>query len=199
VANWTASSGTVSGSGNSATLSTSGAAPGTVAINATCTDSRGLTAQGSTQVTIENPPPPPPQASKLSQCDFPNEKKPWRVDNTCKAILDDVAKNLQQNPDSKLVIVGNADPSEKRKNLAAERAVDSKFYLAEGEAQQHIDPSRIDVRTGSAGTKTAEYWIVPSGATFDSNGTESVDESKVKAVPDHPKPAARKRAAKKAQ
>ena len=129
VSNWTASSGTVSGSGNTATLSTNGVAPGTVTVSATCTDSRGLSTQASTQVTVENPPPPPPKASKLSQCDFPNEKKPWRVDNTCKAILDDVAKNLQQNPDNKLVIVGNAEPKEKRKNLAAERAADSKFYL----------------------------------------------------------------------
>jgi len=198
VSNWTASSGTVTGSGNTATLSTNGAAPGTITVSATCTDSRGLTGQASTQATVENPPPPPPKAAKLSQCDFPNEKKPWRVDNTCKAILDDVAKNLQQNPDSKLVIVGNAEPTEKRKNLAGERAVDSKFYLTEGEAQQHIDASRIEVRTGSGGTKTAEYWIVPSGATFDSTGTETVDESKVKAIPDHPKPAARK-AARKAQ
>ncbi|MGA8438173.1 MAG: hypothetical protein WB762_33125 [Candidatus Sulfotelmatobacter sp.] len=198
VSNWTASSGTVSGSGNTATLSTDGAAPGTITISATCTDSRGLTGQASTQATIENPPPPPPKAAKLSQCDFPNEKKPWRVDNTCKAILDDVAKNLQQNPDSKLVIVGNAEPTEKRKNLAAERAVDSKFYLTEGEAKQGIDASRIEVRTGSGGTKTAEYWIVPSGATFDSTGTEPVDESKIKAIPDHPKPVAKK-AAKKAQ
>ncbi|HKN17946.1 MAG TPA: outer membrane beta-barrel protein [Candidatus Sulfotelmatobacter sp.] len=198
VSNWTANSGTVSGSGNTATLSTNGAAPGTITISATCTDSRGLTGQASTQATVENPPPPPPKAAKLSQCDFPNEKKPWRVDNTCKAILDDVAKNLQQNPDSKLVIVGNAEPAEKRKNLAAERAVDSKFYLTEGEAKQGIDPSRIEVRTGSGGTKTAEYWIVPSGATFDSTGTQPVDESKIKAIPDHPKPAARK-AAKKAQ
>jgi hypothetical protein len=199
VASWTASSGTVSGSGTTATLNTSGTQPGPITIGATCTDARGLTAQASTQVTIENPPPPPPKAAKLSQCDFPNEKKPWRVDNTCKAILDDVAKNLQQNPDNKLVIVGNADPTEKRKDLAGERAVDSKFYLTEGEAQQHIDPSRIEVRTGSGGTKTAEYWIVPSGATFDTTGTEAVDESKVKAVPDHPKPAAKKAAAKKAQ
>ncbi len=199
VANWTASSGNVSGSGNSATLNTTGASPGSITIGATCTDSRGLTANASTQVTIENPPPPPPKASKLSQCDFPNEKKPWRVDNTCKAILDDVAKNLQQNPDSKLVIVGNAEPAEKRKNLAAERAVDSKYYLVEGEAQQHIDASRIEVRTGGGGTKTAEFWIVPSGATYDSMGTESVDESKVKNVPDHPKPMAKKKAAKKAE
>jgi outer membrane protein OmpA-like peptidoglycan-associated protein len=197
VATWTASSGTISGTGASATLDTTGASPGSITVGATCTDSRGLTAQGSTQVTVENPPPPPPKSSKLSQCDFPNEKKPWRVDNTCKAILDDVAKNLQQNPDNKLVIVGNAEPTEKRKNLAGERAVDSKFYLAQGEAQQQIDPSRIEVRTGSGGSKTAEYWIVPSGATFDSTGTQTVDESKVHAIPDHPKPAPAKRGARK--
>ncbi len=197
VGGWSASGGTLSGSGNSATLNTAGASPGTISVSATCTDSRGLSTPASTQVTIENPPPPPPKAAKLSQCDFPNEVKPWRVDNTCKAILDDVAKNLQQNPDSKLVIVGNAEPPEKRKNLAAERAVNSKFYLTEGEAQQHIDPSRIEVRTGSGGTMTAEYWIVPSGATFDSTGTEPVNEAKVPAVPDHPKPMAKKKAAAK--
>jgi hypothetical protein len=200
VSNWTATGGTVSGSGTTATLTTDGAQPGPITVTATCTDSRGLTGQASTQATVENPPPPPPKAAKLSQCDFPNEKKPWRVDNTCKAILDDVAKNLQQNPDSKLVIVGNAEPTEKRKNLAGERAVNSKFYLTEGEAKQGIDASRIEVRTGSGGTKTAEFWIVPSGATFDSTGTESVDEMKVKNVPDHPKPVAHKKAAaKKAQ
>jgi opacity protein-like surface antigen/outer membrane protein OmpA-like peptidoglycan-associated protein len=193
--NWTASSGTVSGTGNTATLNTDGVAPGTIRISATCTDSRGLTGQASTLATVENQPPPPPKATKLSQCDFPNEKKPWRVDNTCKALLDDVATSLKQNPDSKLVIVGNADPTEKRKNLAGERAVDSKAYLVGGEAKQGIDASRIEVRTGSGGTKTTEYWIVPAGATFDSTGTQPVDESMVLAIPDHPKPVARKKAA----
>jgi len=64
VASWTASSGNISGSGSTATLSTDGAAPGTISIGATCTDSRGLTGQATTQVTVENPPPPPPKASK---------------------------------------------------------------------------------------------------------------------------------------
>ncbi len=197
VAGWSTTGGTVSGSGNSATLNTTGASPGQVTVSATCTDSRGLTANASSQVTVENPP-PPPKASKLSQCDFPNEKKPWRVDNTCKAILDDVALRLQQEADAKLVIVGNADPSEKRKNLAAERALNSKAYLSGGEAKQAIDASRIETRTGNGGTKTAEYWVVPAGATFDSTGTEVVDETKVKPVPDHPA-APKKKAAKKAQ
>jgi hypothetical protein len=190
VGGWTASSGSVSGSGNSATLNTTGASAGPITVSATCTDSRGLNTPASTQVTVENAPaPPPPQASKLAECDFANMakiKKPWRVDNECKGKLDDVAKNLQQNADNKLVIVGNAEPTEKRKNLAAERAVNSKAYLTGGEAKLGIDPSRIETRTGSAGTMTAEYWIVPAGATFPSEGTQVVDESVVKAVPDHP-------------
>jgi hypothetical protein len=198
VGGWTASGGSVAGSGNVATLTTTGASPGTITVSATCTDSRGLTGNASAPVTVENPPPPPPKASKLSQCDFPNKNKPWRVDNTCKAILDDVALRLQQEPDAKLVIVGNAEPTEKRKNLAAERAVDSKAYLSGGEAKQSIDPSRIETRTGSGGTKTAEYWVVPAGATFDTTGTEPVDETKVKAIPDHPA-APKRKAPKKTQ
>jgi hypothetical protein len=136
----------------------------------------------------------------LNECTYPNEKKPWRVDNTCKAALDDVALRLQQDPEAKLVVVGNAAPNEKRKNLAAERAADVKFYISSGEAKQNIDPSRIEVRTGNAGTAVTEHWIVPSGATFPgADSTTPVDETKVKPIPDHPKPAAKKRAAKKAQ
>jgi hypothetical protein len=200
VGGWTASGGSISGSGNSATLNTTGASPGTISINATCTDSRGLTASSPTSVTVENPPPPPPQATKLNECTYPNAKKPWRVDNTCKAALDDVALRLQQDPEAKLVVVGNAEPSEKRKDLAAERAADVKFYISSGEAKQNIDPSRIEVRTGTEGTGVTEHWIVPSGATFpETSSTTPVDETKVKPIPDHPKPVAKKRAAKKAQ
>ncbi len=194
VAGWSASAGKVSGEGNSVTLDTTGAPAGPITVNATCTDSRGLTASSSANVTVEVPPPPPPQASKLSECDFPNKVKPWRVDNTCKAILDDVALRLQRESDAKVVIVGQADEVEarKRKNLAAERAVNSKAYLSGGEAKQAIDPSRIEVRTGTAGGQKAEYWIVPAGAAFNEAGTTPVDENKVKAVPDHPRAPARK-------
>jgi hypothetical protein len=114
-------------------------------------------------------------------------------------MLDDVAGKLQQDPDAKLVVVGNAGPKEKRKNLAAERAVDVKAYISGGEAKQNIDPSRIECRTGTEGTSNTEHWIIPAGATFpEADSTTVVDENKVKAIPDHPKPAARK-AAKKAE
>ena len=201
VGGWTSSGGSISGSGNSATLNTTGASSGPITIRTTCTDSRGLTASTSSSVTVENPPPPPPpQATKVNECAYPNLKKPWRVDNTCKAELDDVALKLQQDPDAKLIVVGNSEPKEKRKNLAAERALNVKAYISGGEAKQNIDPSRIEARTGNAGTATSEQWIVPAGATFpEANSTTPVDEMKVKAVPDHPKPVAKKKAAKKAE
>jgi hypothetical protein len=200
VAGWTASAGSITGSGNNGTLNTTGASSGAITINATCTDSRGLTASATSTVTVENPPPPPPpQATKVNECQYPNVKKPWRVDNTCKAELDDVALKLQQDPDAKLVVVGNAAPNEKRKNLAGERALNVKAYISGGEAKQNIDPSRIEARVGNEGTATTEQWIVPAGATFpEADSTTPVDEKKVKAVPDHPKPMARKKA-KKAQ
>jgi len=95
--------------------------------------------------------------------------------------------------------VGNAEPTEKRKNLAGERAVNAKAYLTGGEAKQGIDPGRIETRTGSAGSKTAEFWIVPAGAMLSGEGTQPVDEMKVKAVPDHPHVAAKKKAKSAAQ
>ncbi|MGD0416129.1 MAG: hypothetical protein ABSA80_12290 [Terriglobales bacterium] len=200
VGGWTSSGGSISGSGNSATLNTTGASSGPITIRTTCTDSRGLTASTSSSVTVENPPPPPPQATKVNECAYPNLKKPWRVDNTCKAELDDVALKLQQDPDAKLIVVGNSEPKEKRKDLAAERALNVKAYISGGEAKQNIDPSRIEARTGNAGTATSEQWIVPAGATFpEADSTTPVDEMKVKAVPDHPKPVAKKKAAKKAE
>ena len=202
IGGWSSSGGSISGMGNSATLNTTGASPGTITVNATCTDARGLTASTSSSVTVQQPPPPPPpppQASKLNECDYPNKNKPWRVDNTCKAALDDVAAKLQQDPEAKLVVVGNQGPKEKRKNLAAERAVGVKAYLTGGEAKQSIDPSRIECRTANEGTTNTEQWIIPAGAAFPEAGTTTpVDEMKVKAIPDHPKPAAKK-AAKKAQ
>src|SRR5438270_5169506 len=191
-----ASAGTITPNGPNASLTTQGAQPGPITVTSTVTDDRNLSANAQTTVTVEAPPPPPPpppQASKINQIEFPNTAKPWRVDNTAKAVLDDVALRLQREPDARLVIVGSTDPSEKRPNLSAERAVDAKFYLTNDKG---IDPSRIETRSGGTGGKIAEFWIVPAGATY--QGTEPVvDETKIKPIPDHPAPKApaRRRAA----
>ena len=67
VGGWSATGGTVSGSGSSATLNTTGASPGTINVSATCTDSRDLSTQASARVTVASPPPPPSGASDRQQ------------------------------------------------------------------------------------------------------------------------------------
>ena len=194
-----ASAGAITPNGPNASLTTQGAQPGPITVTSTVTDDRNLSANAQTTVTVEAPPPPPPpppQASKINQIEFPNTAKPWRVDNTAKAVLDDVALRLQREPDARLVIVGSKDPTEKRPNLDAERAVDSKFYLTNDKG---IDPNRIECRSGGTAGKIAEFWIVPAGATY--QGSEPVvDENRMKPIPDHPAPKkapARRRAAAK--
>ncbi len=198
---WTATGGRVTGTGATVTLDTAGAPAGPITVNGVVTDDRGLTANCTSTVNVEVPP-PPPTASKLNEIVFPNEKKPWRVDNTAKAILDDVALRLQREPDAKAVIIGYQDPSEdknvkklKLKNLPALRAVDTKYYLTNDKG---IDPSRIETRTGTAGGNRAEIYIVPAGATFNVPDTTVVDENVVKPILDHPavKPVVKKAAPK---
>jgi outer membrane protein OmpA-like peptidoglycan-associated protein len=180
------SSGHLSGNNTTYTLDTAGAPAGPVTVNCTTTDDRGLSASTSTTVTVQAPP-PPPQASKIGEIAFPNTKKPWRVDNTAKAILDDVALRLQREPDAKAVVVGYFEPKEKGGvKLAEERAVNTKEYLTK---EKGIDPARIEVRTGTAGGNRAEIYLVPAGATFNQPDTTTFDESSVKPQTFHKAPA----------
>ena len=179
---YSASSGQVSGSNNTATLNTTGAAPGDITVTCNVADDKGHTASATTTVTVNAPPPPPPAPKTETLCsiNFGREKRrPARVDNEAKACLDDVALNLQRSADAKAVLVGNSGPNERRATrMAAERAVNAKAYLV---SEKGIDPSRIDVRTGTAGTMSVQDYLVPSGANFDNDvqGTTAVDTSRV--------------------
>jgi hypothetical protein len=87
---------------------------------------------------------------------------------------------LQQSTDATAVLVGEAASDEKKPEaLAAQRAVNTKAYLV---TEKGIDASRVSVRTGTQGNKEVENYLVPAGATFDSDvqGTTPVDESTVK-------------------
>ena len=179
---FSASSGQISGSGNTATLSTTGAPAGTITVTGTVQDDKGQTATCSASVSVEAPPPPPaPKTKTLCSISFDRDKRrPARVDNEAKACLDDVALNLQQQTDATAVLVGEAASDEKGADkLAAQRAVNTKDYLV---TEKGIDASRISVRTGTQGNKEVENYLVPAGATFDSDvpGTTAVDESTVK-------------------
>jgi outer membrane protein OmpA-like peptidoglycan-associated protein len=180
---YSATEGSVSGNGNTATLSTAGAAPGTVTVTCNVVDDKGQTASATTNVTLSAPPAPPaPTVSNLCSVNFERDKRrPVRVDNEGKACLDDVALKLQQSSDAKLALVGNAASTEKRgSTLAAQRAVNTKAYLVKDKG---IDASRISVYTGSQDGKTVATTLIPAGATLDSTGITAVDESAVNAHP----------------
>jgi OmpA family len=193
-----ASSGNISGTASSATLSTSGAAPGTITVTCNVVDDKGQSASSTTSVTVLAPPPPPPPppvvvvvAQPLCSISFDRDKKrPSRVDNEGKACLDDLALSLQRTTDSKLFIIGNATSKEKETpkgkhvklvDLAAERAVNTKAYLV---TEKGIDPSRIVVGIGTDDSKSVTDTLVQVGAVAPS--ITPIDENAVKAVPRTP-------------
>jgi hypothetical protein len=189
---YSASAGTISGSGTTASYASTGAPTGPVTVTCTVTDDKGQTASGTTGLTIQAPAAPPtPHTQTLCSINFTTDKRrPTRVDNEAKACLDQVALSLQNQSDAKAVIVGEATSEEKAGprhhgkhykavDFAAQRAVNTKDYLV---TEKGIDASRISVATGSTEGKTVENYLVPAGADFsaDVQGTTPVDESMVK-------------------
>ncbi|MFZ0816077.1 MAG: OmpA family protein [Candidatus Sulfotelmatobacter sp.] len=162
VANWTASSGTVAGSGSSATLNTTGTSPGSITIGATCTDTRGLTAQASTQVMIENPPPPPvnPEIVRLEArlslhsiyfaTNYPTVANPKggllpSQQKTLVALAVDFKEYLQSKPDAHLILGGHADHRgsvEFNQALSERRVARTKSFLIE----QGVPEASIDTK-----------------------------------------------------
>ncbi|MBI2678517.1 MAG: hypothetical protein HYX28_07020 [Candidatus Koribacter versatilis] len=184
---WTTSMGKIAGEGMNATLDTSGMGAGSATVTTTCTDARGLSSTASTNVNVEVP--QKLEASKINECAFPNKVKPARVDNTCKAALDDVALRMQREADAKVVIVGMKDAAEKPKDVDAHRATNTKDYLV---TEKQIDASRLETRTGADGGRRVEIYLVPAGATFNEGNTTVVTAPA-------PKPMKKKAAKKPAQ
>jgi len=188
---YAAAAGTVSGSGTSATFTSTGAPTGAVGITCNVSDDKSQTATASTSVTITAPyVAPVPHTEALCSITFEKDKKrPARVDNEAKACLDEVALDLQKQSEAKAVLVGNSTAAEKTpkkgrksakvEDLAAERAVNAKGYLV---TEKGIDASRVSVATGATDGQKVEDYLVPAGATFatDVAGTTAVDESVVK-------------------
>jgi len=180
---YTSTAGTVSGSGSSATLDTTGLPGETVSVTVTATDSRGLSGTCTTQVgviaeikcvNIED----------WGECTFEkNPKKPWRVDNDCKDVLDKLSLRLQQMPNGRLNIVGYTNEEEvvKEQTLGAQRAVNVKYYLTT-DGPNPVDASRITPRQGGTKGQATHFYFVPEGklcAGQEEEGTV-VDESQVK-------------------
>ena len=164
---YSATAGTISGSGTTAEYSSAGAPTGAVGITCNVSDDKGHTATSSTTLTILAPPPPPPplpHTQALCSISFATDtKRPTRVDNEAKACLDQVALDLRQQPDAKVVVVGESTtagkdssqaepPARQGAEYAAQRAANTKEYLV---TDKGIDASRISVATG---TSTARPW-----------------------------------------
>ena len=185
-----ANKGALAGSGTQYALDTTGLASGIVNINCTVQGDRALSGFAATAVTVTLPPPPPAARKYGGGLDFSADKKrPTRVDNAAKGMLDRYADALAADPDATAVVVGydNAGervPAKHRKALppqyGALRAVNTKAYLVEDKG---IDSRRIELRKGTEDAQEVILWIVPAGATLDRSSTVSVDESMVKPVP----------------
>jgi hypothetical protein len=167
---YSAASGSISGSGTTAILSTTGAPFGPDTVTCNVVDDKGQAASGTTLVTIAAPlAAPKPVTRELCSIQFGRDvRRPSRVDNEAKACLDEIALNLMRDPDVQIAIVGNASSEEKGgKKLAAARAVNTKAYMV---SEKGIDASRISVYAGSQDGKTASTTLIPAGATFDTTG-----------------------------
>lgn len=210
---YTAQAGTISGTGTTATYSSTGAPTGAVDITCKVSDDKGHTATSTTSLTIVAPPAPQPHTQALCSISFSNDKKrPTRVDNEAKACLDEVALDLQKQADAKAVLVGQSDAKEKAatakqakyaakhkkakvEDSAAQRAVNAKAYLVD---EKGIDASRVSLATSAEDGQKVEDYLVPAGASFsgDVQGTTPVDETTVK--PQERKPLPQRHHTKKA-
>jgi len=163
-----------------ATLDTANVPPGPVNINVGVTDVHGLSGSCVATANVIAEPVAVASETLISDCEFNNPRKLARVDNECKAVLDEVALRLQHEPNGKLVVVGCEEEKEDITvaNVGALRAANAKTYLTGGEAKQQIDASRIEIRTNSGACgKRANFYFVPEGGTFTQKDTVIVDES----------------------
>jgi outer membrane protein OmpA-like peptidoglycan-associated protein len=138
---WTATGGAVSGSGETATFNASGVKAGSYSVTATVDDGRGGKASCSMTVNV---------SERISvtkdKCGYFAIGKA-RVDNCAKAILDDLAVRMKNDPKLRANIIGYTDDSntEKRaKALGEKRAKAVSDYLQ----KQGAEASRLTVTDG---------------------------------------------------
>jgi outer membrane protein OmpA-like peptidoglycan-associated protein len=181
---FTTDSGQITSSGPKAQLATAGSTAS--AINVTCNvvDDLGKTAQAATSVAVLTQkaaalPPPLAETQTLCAVSFDRDKRrPVRVDNEAKACLDDIALDLQKQPDAKLVIVGNFGDGETAAE-GAERSLNVQEYLVD---EKGIDAGRIEVRYGAGTGRGVDDILVPAGASYTNDKTTAFDPTSVKRV-----------------
>ncbi len=173
---WSAGSGRISGSNAAASLDTAGIQPGDCApVTVKVSDGRGGVAEATTKVCVQEPPKPKPEAVTCTSGGFPRNLS--RLNNVDKACLDDVASKLNQDPRSRVIIVGHADASERNTEvMGRKRAEAIKTYLVDerGIAEARItaksaaDAKPLDTAKNArarAKNRRVDVVFVPEGAT----------------------------------
>ncbi len=153
-----ASGGTISGSGTTATYSSTGAPAGTTQITCRVSDDKGHTATANSTITIQVPP-PQPSAELVGRLTLhsvyfptaqPTEKHPegGLVESqqaTLTALATDFKSYLQVKPDGRITLTGHADPRgapEFNQKLSERRVARAKAFLVE----QGIPEANIDTQ-----------------------------------------------------
>lgn len=171
---WTASTGSVTGTGASAALSFAGATPpANATVTVRVTDNHGNTATSDCSVRLLEP----VRKAEAISCiagGFPRNLS--RITNVDKACLDDVAQRLNADPRARVIVIGHSDSHEKGADIAQRRADAVRDYLVK---DRSIEGSRVTTRSASsskplqtgsdaesqAGNRRVEVWFVPEGAT----------------------------------
>jgi len=145
---WSAATGTVSGTGDSATYSAYGVKAGSYAVTATVDDGKGGRASCTMAINVS-------ERINLAteKCGYfkPNA---FRVDNCAKAILDDTASRMQAEPRLRANIIGYTDAKgeKTRKGLGEKRAKAVIAYLT----GKGVDASRLTATDGGANNPVAD-------------------------------------------
>lgn len=151
VGGWTASAGSISGSGNTAALDTSGASAGPITVSMTCSDTRGLDTQATAQVAVENPPTVSPEVRRLESrlalhsiyfaTAKPDVQNPEggllaSQQQTLLSLASDFQRYLELKPAAHLTLESHADPrgSVEYNQALSERRVERtrQFLIAHG-------------------------------------------------------------------
>ena len=156
-----ASGGTISGSGTTATYSSTGASTGPVQITCSVSDDSGHTATATTNVTIQSHPRPQPSPALIGRLTLhsvyfptaqPTEKHPegGLVESqqaTLTALATDFKSYLQVKPDGRITLIGHADPRgtpEFNQKLSERRVARAKAFLVEqGVPEASIDTQAV--------------------------------------------------------
>jgi outer membrane protein OmpA-like peptidoglycan-associated protein len=155
-----ANGGKLSSNHNQATLDTTDTPAGPIAVRATAFDDRQMSASTVVTVNVEAPPSSAPTAQKLMELNFKTGSA--YVDNRSKAVLDDVALKVQQDPNLNAVLIGSAEPGE-GKTMGLRRAENARDYLVKSKG---VNPERLKVEEGTEPGLKVEIWAVPPGATM---------------------------------